>query len=273
MFDDVFKFVQQRKPLIHAITNTVTINDCANIILACGASPTMAEAVEEVEEIVDLADALVLNIGNLNRELVEAMRKAGKRANQRGIPIVLDPVGAGASRFRMETVKCLLEEIRCSVIRGNVSEMKALAFGGATRGVDALQEDAVTEERLPEFIQFTQELSRRTGAVISMSGAIDIVADGEKAYVLKNGVEMMSRVTGTGCMLSALTGAYCGACLEQVLSAATAAVGVMGLSGELAGQKVRERGEGTGSFRVYLLDAVSQMNGQQLQGGIRIESY
>lgn len=272
MFEQILDNVCQRQPLIHCITNYITTNDCANIVLACGASPTMAEAEQETAQIAAAADAVDINIGNLNEMTVRAMHNAIAAANRADVPVVLDPVGAGASQYRMDTLRDFFAAYRFAVIRGNVSEL--LAVGGVasnTKGVDAGAADAVTEENLDERTAFFKQLSAKLGAVVSVSGAIDIIASPDKAYVCRNGHPMMSRVTGTGCMLSALTAAFCGANHDNILQAAAAATAAMGVAGDIACQKTREAGAGTGSFRVYLMDAISLMDAQTLNGGMNIE--
>lgn len=272
MFEQILQRVRQHKPLVHCITNYITTNDCANIVLACGASPTMAEAEQETAEIASVAGALDINIGNLNTMTVAAMHKAMEAANQYNVPIVLDPVGAGASSYRMATLREFFAHYHFSVVRGNVSEL--LAVGGVasnTKGVDAGAADAVTEENLEERVAFFKQLSKKLGAVVSVSGAIDIIASPERAYICRNGHPMMSRVTGTGCMLSALTAAYCAANHDAILEAAAAATIAMGVAGDIAYEKTMEAGQGTGSYRVYLMDAISLMDADILNGGMNVE--
>lgn len=273
MFEEILENVQKKAPLVHSITNYVTVNDCANIILACGASPIMADDIGEAAEITAICNALVINIGTLNARTIESMLAAGKRANDLAHPVILDPVGAGASALRTQTVFELLRQVRFSVIRGNISEIKTIAKGnGTTKGVDTDVKDAVSEENLDEAVSFANELSAKTKAVIAITGAIDIVSDGKKAYSIKNGHPVMSRITGTGCMLSALTGAFCGANPDHVLDATAAAVAAMGLCGEIGYQKMKKADAGTTSFRTYLIDAMSRLNGEMLNGGMKIES-
>ena len=209
MFAEQFANVRTKSPLIHNITNYVTVNDCANMVLACGASPIMADDAAEVEDITTICGGLNINIGTLNSRTIESMLKAGKKANALGHPVVLDPVGAGASALRTETAYRLLDEVRFTVIRGNISEVKTLASGaGTTKGVDADVADRVTEENLDGAVAFAKAFAAKTGAVVAITGAIDIVADGAKAYCIRNGHPMMSAITGTGCQLSALTAAF-----------------------------------------------------------------
>lgn len=273
MFKKILENVSNCPPLVHSITNYVTVNDCANIVLACGGAPIMADDINEVEEIISICNALVINIGTLNERTVAAMIKAGKKANRLGRPVILDPVGAGASSLRTSTVFKLLEEVQFSVIRGNVSEIKTIDQGsGTTKGVDADISDAVNTDNLDQMIAFAKALSEKTGAVIAMTGAIDIVADSQKALVIRNGHPMMSRITGTGCMLTAVIGSYCGANPDHLLLATAAAVSCIGLCGELAFEKVQTNQAGTASFRTYLIDAMSLMNAQTLEGGIKLET-
>lgn len=263
--------VAVRSPLIHCITNYVTVNDCANILLACGGSPIMADDAGEVEEITSLCDGLVLNIGTLNQRTVTSMELAGKRANQLGHPVVLDPVGAGASALRTRTALELVKKLRLAVIRGNLSEIKTLWNGsGETKGVDVAQTD---DDSLPERIRLAQGLSQRTGAVVAITGAVDVVANGQQGYFIRNGHPQMAKITGSGCMLSAMTAAYCAASPDNLLEATACAVAVMGYSGQLAWNRVEEQGAGTGSMRTYLIDAVSRMDWNLLKGGIQIEGF
>ena len=180
MFAEQFANVRAKSPLIHNITNYVTVNDCANMVLACGASPIMADDAAEVEDITTICGGLNINIGTLNSRTIESMLKAGKKANALGHPVVLDPVGAGASALRTETACRLLDEVRFTVIRGNISEVKTLASGaGTTKGVDADVTDKVTEENLDGAVAFAKAFAAKTGAVVAITGAIDIVADGQ----------------------------------------------------------------------------------------------
>lgn len=257
-------------PLVHTITNFVTVNDCANIILAAGGSPTMAHDPREVEEIAAVSQAVVLNMGAI--EDLDAMILAGQEAGRRGIPVVLDPVAAGASRLRRESCSRLLERVPLAIVRGNASEIKALAVGSSsTQGVDVGGADIITEETLPAAVQMAQDLSRRLNAVVAISGVIDVVALDGRAVWLRNGCAEMSRITGSGCMLTALLGAVAGANRGCPFESTVAAVGMMGLAGELAQKRMRELGGGTATFRTCLIDAVSLMTPDQLKGGLQIE--
>jgi len=273
MFKNILKNVYEKTPLIHCITNYVTVNDVANILLACGASPIMADDEKDAVEITAICNALVINIGTLNERTIATMLKTGKRANELSHPVVLDPVGAGASSLRTDTTFKLLEEVNFAVIRGNISEIKTVSRGsGTTKGVDADVSDAVTEKNLDETISFAKELSARTKSIIAITGAIDIVTDSNKAYIIRNGHPMMSKITGSGCMLTAIIAAYCAANPGSHLEATAAAVCAMGLAGELAYDKVVKHDAGTSSYRTYLIDAMSKLDEKVLEGGAKIES-
>ncbi|NLX77175.1 MAG: hydroxyethylthiazole kinase [Clostridiaceae bacterium] len=272
MFDDILANVREKTPLVHCITNYVTVNDVANSLIACGASPIMADDEKDAVDITSLCDALVINIGTLNERTIAAMLKTGKRANELSHPVVLDPVGAGASAMRTNTTFKLLEEVSFSVIRGNISEIKSIYRGsGTTKGVDADAKDAITGENLDGTISLARELSSRTGAVIAITGAVDIVSDANKTYIIHNGHEMMSKVSGTGCMLTAIIAAYCAANPGNHTAAAAAAVCVMGLSGEMAYEKAIKNDSGPSSYRTYLIDAISKTDADILKGGMKIE--
>lgn len=272
MFENIMQQVKETTPLVHCITNYVTVNDCANAILAVKGSPIMADDEAEVTEITSICSALLINIGTLNKRSIASMIKAGKKANALRHPVILDPVGAGASTLRKETTAQLLKEVKFAVIRGNISEIKMVYAGsGTTSGVDANVADTVTMENLDETIMFAKKLSRRTGAVITITGAIDIVADADKAYVITNGCAEMSSITGTGCMLGAIMGAYAGANPDNLLDAAACATALMGYSGELAKERMFGEFSGTGSLRVHIIDYLSCMDYELLSGGIKIE--
>ncbi len=263
--------LKAKTPLIHNITNYVTVNDCANILLACGGSPIMSDDKNEVEEITSVCGGLNINIGTLNSRTIDAMLLAGKKANELGHPVVLDPVGAGASNLRTNTALRLLDEVKFDVIRGNISEIKTLAgFSSATQGVDANIADKVTDENLNSAVLFAKDFSKRTGAIIAITGAVDIVSSSEKAYCIRNGHPMMSSVTGTGCMLSAITSAYVTANPEAKLEATAAAVCAMGLAGEIAYARLGKL-DGNLSYRNYIIDAIYNMTPQQLEEGAKYE--
>ena len=269
MLNEMLKNLRNKSPLIHNITNYVTANDCANILIACGASPIMADEIEEVEEITSLCAGLNINIGTLNKRTIPAMLAAGKKSNELDHPIVLDPVGVGASRLRTDTAKELLEQVDFSVIRGNLSEIKGLAFGKSyTRGVDSI--DFINKENLDTVVEFAKEFSKKLSAVIVITSTTDIVTDGDKAYCVYNGDKMMSKITGSGCQLSAMLAAYISANKKYILEAALAGVCAMGLCGETAKLRMGES-DGNSSYRNYLIDAVYNLNPEDLQKGARYE--
>ncbi len=263
--------VKTKTPLIHNITNYVTVNDCANALLACGGSPIMSDDINEVEEITSICGGLNINIGTLNSRTIESMLSAGKKANELGHTVVLDPVGAGASELRTSTAMRLLDEVKFDVIRGNISEIKTLAgFSSSTQGVDANIADKITEDSLDNAVAFAKNYAERTGSIIAITGAIDIVCDSKKAYCIRNGHPMMSSVTGTGCMLSAITAAYVTANPEEKLEATAAAVCAMGLAGEIAHSRLGKL-DGNSSYRNYIIDAIYNMTSEQLEEGAKYE--
>ncbi|MCM1568476.1 MAG: hydroxyethylthiazole kinase [Roseburia sp.] len=265
MFGKVLERVRELHPLVHNITNYVTVNDCANMLLACGASPIMADDREEAEEITALCAALHLNIGTLNVRTVPAMLAAGKRAAALGHPVTLDPVGAGASSLRTRTAIQLMREVRPTLIRGNLSEIRTLALGAAdTRGVDAAGKDKVTGASLQKFAAFVKAFAAEAGCVAVVTGEIDLVSDGIKTYGIFNGHPMMSKVTGTGCQLSALTAAFLAANKENPVEAAAAAVCAMGICGERAYARLGEA-EGNASYRNYIIDAMYRLRGEDIR--------
>lgn len=271
MFRNMLENVRNQSPLIHNITNYVTVNDCANILIACGASPIMADDREEVAEITTICNGLNINIGTLNSRTIPSMLIAGKRANELNHPVVLDPVGVGVSRLRTDTAMRLLSEIKFAVIRGNISEIKVLASGsGSTNGVDADVSDKITEDNLDEIVSFAKKFSKKTGAIIAITGAVDIVADSKKSYCIRNGHPMMSSVTGTGCQLSAMTAAYATANPKSVLEAAAAAVCAMGYAGEIAHSRL-DGHDGNSTYRNYIIDAVYNMTPEMLEKGAKYE--
>jgi len=262
--------VRKHVPLVHNITNYVTVNDVANVLLACGGSPIMSDEPEDVEDITTICSGLNINIGTLNQRSIEAMFAAGRRAQQLGHILVLDPVGAGASKLRTETAFKLMEELKFDVIKGNISEIKTLALGsGTTRGVDADVADAVTEQNLSAAVQFVKEFARRAGCVVAITGAIDLVSDGDICYVIRNGRPEMEDVTGAGCQLSGLVAAFAAANPDK-LKAAAAAVAGMGLAGEIGWNRMEE-GDGNSTYRNRMIDAIYNMTGEILNEGAKYE--
>lgn len=263
--------VRKNVPLVHNITNYVTVNDVANILLACGGSPIMSDEPEDVEDITSICGGLNINIGTLNKSSIEGMYRAGKKAAELGHVILLDPVGAGASKLRTDTAVGLMDAVKFTVIRGNISEIKTLALGsGTTKGVDADVADAVTEETLGSAVNFVRSLAEKTGSIIAVTGAIDLVANAEKCFVIRNGRPEMGRITGTGCQLSGMMTAFLVANPDNQLEAAAAAVCAMGLAGEIGWGNMQE-GDGNSTYRNRIIDAVYNMDGSMLDRGAKYE--
>lgn len=248
---DNFIGLKEKKPLIHHITNYVTVNDCANITLAIGASPVMAEDIDEVEDMVSFASALVINMGTLNSRTIASMLAAGKKARQQGIPIIFDPVGVGATQLRTVTAQKIIHEVCPSVIRGNMSEIKIIAGLAETiKGVDSVASAEDGEE-------VAQELSRKLQSVIAITGKQDIIAQNNRILRIDNGNSMLSQVTGTGCMATSLIACFCGA-TDDWFTGTAAGVMTMGMAGEVAKESLGP-GKGIGTFRIGIFDAVSLM--------------
>ena len=260
-------------PLVHCITNYVTVNDCANALLACGGSPIMSDEPKDVVDITSICGGLVLNIGTLNKRSIKGMMAAGARASELGHPIVLDPVGAGASALRTSTAADILDSCKVSVIRANMSEVKALVGASSTtRGVDVNPDDAVTPENLEASAEYAKQLAAKTGAIVAITGAIDIVADDARAFAIYNGSPVMGKITGAGCMLTCVVAAYVVANPQNMLEAVVAAIVGHGLCGQVAQARMEETpGAGNGSFRTYLLDALYNLTGECLEQGAKVQ--
>ena len=253
--------LRERKPLVHQITNYVVMNETANATLALGALPVMAHAVEEVEEMAGIASALVLNIGTLSERWVDAMLLAGRAATARKIPIVLDPVGAGATAYRTATARQLLDAIGVTVLRGNAGEVATLVGAEAeVRGVESMAVGV-------EPAELAREAARRLGVIASVTGPVDHVSDGERVLAVANGHELLAAVTGTGCMSSALTGCFLAGKPEQPLEAAAEALAAFGVAAEDAAAKA----EGPGTFHVQLYDALYALDPDTLDARTRIQ--
>ena len=250
--------VRERKPLVHQITNYVVMNETANATLALGALPVMAHAREEVAEMVRLAGALVLNIGTLSPHWVEAMLTAGKAANEGGVPVVLDPVGVGATAYRTDTAKQILDEVDVTVLRGNAGEVATLVGVEAeVRGVESITagDDAAAIARAA---------ASALGVVASVTGPVDHVSDGDRVAAIANGHPLLAAVTGTGCMSSALTG--CFLAVDDPFDAAVAALVAFGVAGEDAARDAK----GPGSFHAGLYDALAALDPESLDGRAHI---
>jgi hydroxyethylthiazole kinase len=253
--------LRERKPLVHQITNYVVMNETANATLALGALPVMAHAPQEVEEMAGLASALVLNIGTLSEHWVEAMLLAGRAAGARGIPVVLDPVGAGATAYRTETARRLLDAVPVTVLRGNAGEVATLVGAEAeVRGVESITAGI-------EPAELSREAARRLGLVASVTGPVDHVSDGERVLAVANGDALLAAVTGTGCISSALTGCFLAAKPGAPLEAAAEALSALGVAAEDAAADA----PGPGTFHVRLYDALYALDPDTLDGRARIE--
>lgn len=271
MLGNCIENVRKNVPLVHNITNYVTVNDVANVLLACGGSPIMSDEPLDVEDITTICGGLNINIGTLNERSIKGMFLAGKRANELGHVVLLDPVGAGASKLRTETAVKIMEEIKLDVVRGNISEIKTLALGsGTTKGVDADVADAVTDETLEDAVAFVKAFAKSSGSIVAITGAIDLVADAEKCYVIRNGRPEMGKITGTGCQLSGMMTAFLVANPENKLEAAAAAVCTMGLAGEIGFANL-QKGEGNSTYRNRIIDAIYNMDGETLNAGAKFE--
>jgi hydroxyethylthiazole kinase len=260
-YSAVFAAARLQTPLIHHITNYVTVNDCANITLCAGGAPVMAHAPEEVEEMVQYAGALVLNIGTLDTAQIDSMLRVGKAAAQRKIPIILDPVGAGATTLRTDTARRLMAELPISVLKGNAGEVGVLAGVDAkVRGVDSagISGDPAT---------ITREFAKRSGMTIVMSGPTDVISDGDRVLLVENGHPLMGVISGTGCMAASVTGVFAASGTDLVTSSA-AALAAFGLAGERAATLAK----GPGSFKVALFDALAALTPDDLSEGARIRA-
>lgn len=268
--------VRKNNPLTHCITNSVTINDCANAVLAIGGSPIMAEDEEEMEEVVEIADVLVINIGKLSKEQIKAMNVSAAHATKTNTPIVLDPVGAGISQLRNNTIKYLVENNNITAIRGNISEIKAIAnivgllnTESAAKGVDVSEDDIISRDNLEINGNLVKELAKKLDTVIIASGPLDIISNGETIVVLDNGDEMMPLITGSGCMLTSIVGS-CVAVNDPFEGSILASI-AMSLAGEKARKQVDENDLGTGSFRTFLIDYLYKTNVESLINESKIE--
>jgi hydroxyethylthiazole kinase len=257
---DSLRRLRDAKPLVHQITNYVVMNETANATLALGALPVMAHAREEVEEMAAIAGALVLNIGTLSPHWVDAMLLAGRVANERGTPVVLDPVGAGATTYRTETAKRILDEIDVTVLRGNAGEVATLVGVDAeVRGVESIGAGGDSAE-------LARQAARQLGLVASVTGPVDHVSDGETVVAIANGHPLMATITGTGCMSSALTGCFLSVNREAPFDAAVEALVAFGVAGENAAVGAK----GPGSFHVALYDELAALDPLTLDAGARL---
>lgn len=255
--------LKEECPLIHCITNPISINDCANIVLAAGAKPIMAEHPDEVAEITAVSNALAVNLGNITDARMKSMMISGMTAKARGINVVIDIVGTACSRMRLEYAKDYIEKVKPQIVKGNISELKALkCMANNACGIDVGAEDAAMD--LEQIILFLKELALEYNTIIMASGKVDYITDGKEVYAVYNGSPRMAQVTGTGCMLNVLTASFMAVC--EPLQAAVSAAVVLGVCGELA-----DNSQGIGSYHIGLLDSVSELTNEQIVEKARVE--
>ena len=266
--------LRKQSPLVHCITNTVTVNDCANSVLAIGASPIMANEPDEAEEMVTIVNSLLINIGTLNKAQIEAMKIASNTANKLEKSYVLDPVGIGVSNIRNQTALHLIES-KPTIIRGNLSEIKTLAnlIGildecTQAKGVDVADSDIINKQTLESNAIIVKNIAKKLDTTIAVSGPIDIISDGNDVYAIENGHKMMSQITGSGCMLGCILAAY--NAITDSFSAAVTGCVVLAIAGEIAAQTAKVNNKGTGTFRSELIDELSKMDQQTVQDYIKI---
>lgn len=271
------KDLREMSPRVHCITNYVTAGDVANLVLAAGGSPIMAQGINEVEDVTSICASLVLNMGTLEEKTIPSMEAAGRKAVSMGHPVILDPVGVTASEFRRKAASRLICQVMPSVIRGNEAEICTLEQAlsgqetGNTGGVDS-----GSFKTLERRMEAAGSLGKQTGAVVVMTGKEDIIIGNKCKFIVRNGHPWMARITGSGCMLDGLMGAFCALSSEKYQTAsleeaAAIAVSAHGLCGEMAYKKTLEHGGGTGMFRMYLMDAMSCLDDRILEGGKNIE--
>lgn len=267
--EKTLKDIKEKNALTHCITNSVTINDCANAVLAIGGSPFMAEDAEELEEVVTIADVLVINIGKLSKNQIESMHISSKTANKTNTPIILDPVGVGVTELRNKTTMDLINNYDIAAIRGNITEIKAIAQlagvldeSNTAKGVDVNIDDIITEDNLQANGELICELAEKLDTTILASGPIDILSDGKTTIAIDNGDDMMPLITGSGCMLSSIVGSCIGG--SNPFDGSLVAILAMNIAGEKARAKVDEKDEGTGSFRAYLIDYLYKTDSETL---------
>jgi hydroxyethylthiazole kinase len=266
MLKKILMNLESKTPLVHNITNYVTVNDCANIVLASGGAPLMADELEEVEDIVSISSALYINVGTLNKRTIKSMILAGQKANKLEIPVVLDPVGMGASKLRSETVKTLVENIKFDIIKGNFSEVKSLYEDCKNEGgVDATSADILKAKDLSYIADFAKKASVQFESIIAITGEVDCVSDGQRVAYIENGHSMMTKITGTGCMTGSMMGVYAAVSEKNYFESAVLGLVTMGCAGEIANEKIEKNDEGTASFKRYLIDEVSKFDVAMLE--------
>lgn len=271
MYGKYLSKLKEKRPLIHCLTNYVTVNDVANAVLALGASPVMSDHPSEAADISSLADGVLINTGTLSDTRFEAMKTAGRNANILGKPVVLDPVGAGSSKHRTASALSLISGIHFDAVRGNISELKTLASGHAkSRGVDADLEEIKRQSDTAYTAELACSFSKLTDSVVIISGESDTIAYRDEAYAVRNGSHLMRFVTGTGCMLSAVCAAFIASAPEEKLDACIAAVAAMGICAETAEERMMP-GEGNISFRNHLIDALFNITEEDIDSKAKVD--
>lgn len=261
---DIKEKVKIDKPLIHCITNHITINDCANIVLSAYGKPIMAEHYEEVSDITSSASALAINIGNITDNRMKSIMISGKTANEKNIPSIIDIVGVSCSKLRLNFAINFIEKCKPSVIKGNMSEIKSIfGLGTKSKGIDVNEEDIINQDTLNSNIYIVKELSLKTKSTVVATGTIDIISDGEKTFIIENGCEELSRITGTGCMLNALIATYISS--KDIIYSAILGTVIMGICGEIS---VKDRG--LASFKIELIDKISTIKNEDMLEKIKI---
>jgi len=256
---EILKRIREEKPLIHHITNWVTIYDCASITRSFGALPVMAHAIEESSDMAAVSSALVLNIGTLTPKLVKSMLAAGRKANSKGVPVILDAVGAGATKLRTESTLALMKKLRIAVVKGNAGEIASVAGAKSiVRGVESMGVEGDAKS-------IAEKLARKTHSTIAVTGKEDIATDGKRTYLIGNGHPLMGEVVGTGCMAGSAIGAFCSVEKDSAIAAASA-LACFGIAGELAAARAR----GPGSFREILHDEVYCLDGKAIASRMRV---
>lgn len=262
--------IVKNKPLVHNITNYVTVNDCANIQLAFGGSPIMADSILEVEEVASVCNSLVINIGTINERTIKSMVKAGEIANTKGIPVILDPVGYGFTKLRTSGVDEILSKVKVSVIKGNISEIKGLLKGNNDiNGVDVSAGDKELTKK--DIFEIAKKVSKIYNCVVAVTSKVDVVTDGERVVYLSNGNHVMSNITGTGCMISALLGVSLGGNKENIFMGTTYGVGIMGVCGEMAAKEMEKRELST--LKNNILDKIGSIKFEEFLEVLNYEYY
>lgn len=281
MFDKIILNLRTQCPLVHNITNYVTVNDVANAELAIGASPVMTDEIDDVKDMAAIASAININIGTLNKRTIESMFLAGEIANKNGTVVVLDPVGAGATKLRTDTCVELMNKVHFDVIKGNMSEIKILAtsFGvteaqaqesNTTKGVDVNENDAISDKNLSANIALVKAFAKKVNSIIAVTGKFDLITDGEKCYVIANGHELMEKVCGTGCMISGLMAAFVAANKDNKLEAAAACIASMGIAGDRGVASLKPT-QGNSTLKESIIDNLMLIDDAALQAEAKVE--